>query len=528
MKSIYEGASRVVVWLGEEQDDSDLAMEQLSKCLKLANAHEYRIYQQGVNQNHLTSHALSMFLISSEPRSVQAWKAIKRLLSRPWFSRAWIVQEATAIDQDHTDIVCGTKSVTREIFGLLRDVLFAIAAQGAPAGFDFMQESTSVALDRLLTIFSFSMARERLPGGRPLLQLITWIRPLQVTDEKDKIFCMLSFSCDLRSHSKAVQFRANYDRSYTPEHVWCAFALWHFQRHQNLDLLGHCLQRQSGVRDALPSWVPDWSKPPSVLPLPTLADPDVETSATVFNATGRSVRGLDIQQPSPPTPRFLRVCGLRLASVDCKMIASLAGTTTDDYISGRIWESYSKSDFWTPKDVSLSEYIARTLVADCRRIFRGDGWVSERIWTSDSVHQIMHWNFNSYQLRRTIQGRTLFRTRMPRSAPAGSDHTALIGLGPETMQPGDEVWLLKGGRVLYILRPAFIEEHSPSIFEGTINLTGSEPSRDKIGSYRFVGECFVHGLMDGEVAGMLGDSPVSPKPLPLHGMDESFRVVALV
>jgi hypothetical protein len=43
---------------------------------------------------------------------------------------------------------------------------------------------------------------------------------------------------------------------------------------------------------------------------------------------------------------------------------------------------------------------------------------------------------------------------------------------------GDVVWALAGGQVLYMLRPV----------ENVLN------------KYRFIGECYAHGLMDGEVA----------------------------
>jgi hypothetical protein len=50
-----------------------------------------------------------------------------------------------------------------------------------------------------------------------------------------------------------------------------------------------------------------------------------------------------------------------------------------------------------------------------------------------------------------------------------------VGLGV-AMRPGDEIWILFGGRVLYILRP--VEDH-----------------------YTFIGECYVHGYMRGEGMG---------------------------
>lgn len=70
-------------------------------------------------------------------------------------------------------------------------------------------------------------------------------------------------------------------------------------------------------------------------------------------------------------------------------------------------------------------------------------------------------------LRNAVHGRVgfrcLFRTQEQR-----------LGLGLKTVRPGDEIWLLAGGRVPYVLR------------------------RLQHGKYRFLGEAYVYGIMLGE------------------------------
>ncbi|OAQ96547.1 hypothetical protein LLEC1_02349 [Akanthomyces lecanii] len=65
-----------------------------------------------------------------------------------------------------------------------------------------------------------------------------------------------------------------------------------------------------------------------------------------------------------------------------------------------------------------------------------------------------------------------------------------LGLVPRAAQHGDQVWLFSGGRTPYIIRP-----------------TG------RPGQFTFVGEAYVHGIMDGEAA---------------DGKQDSFRLVQLV
>jgi hypothetical protein len=56
-----------------------------------------------------------------------------------------------------------------------------------------------------------------------------------------------------------------------------------------------------------------------------------------------------------------------------------------------------------------------------------------------------------------------------------------MGLVPSYAEIGDEIWVLLGGQVLYVLREA-----------GKKYVLFGEKE------YEFIGECYIHGLMDGE------------------------------
>ncbi|KAI3324641.1 HET-domain-containing protein [Xylariaceae sp. AK1471] len=57
-----------------------------------------------------------------------------------------------------------------------------------------------------------------------------------------------------------------------------------------------------------------------------------------------------------------------------------------------------------------------------------------------------------------------------------------MGIGPVGVKPGDEVWSLIGGHVPFVLRPA--DHHLGRSIHGL--------------SFQMVGECYVHGIMNGE------------------------------
>jgi hypothetical protein len=118
--------------------------------------------------------------------------------------------------------------------------------------------------------------------------------------------------------------------------------------------------------------------------------------------------------------------------------------------------------------VTLVEYNAFPLVEQCsyetvcKQILEADKDLQELLG-SPQINQI-HSGFNRVVVRvnQGMAGRVMFTT---------SSHT--IGKGPDTMLKGDEVWILQGARVPYLLRP------------------------QEAGRYEFVGEAYIQGIMKG-------------------------------
>jgi hypothetical protein len=73
-------------------------------------------------------------------------------------------------------------------------------------------------------------------------------------------------------------------------------------------------------------------------------------------------------------------------------------------------------------------------------------------------------NYLQVAVKQTTFGRIIFWTAQ-----------GYLGIGPASMAEGDTVCVFFGGHVLYVLRAVDLD------------------------SYECIGECYVHGLMDGEV-----------------------------
>lgn len=61
-----------------------------------------------------------------------------------------------------------------------------------------------------------------------------------------------------------------------------------------------------------------------------------------------------------------------------------------------------------------------------------------------------------------------------------------IGNGPPRVRPGDEIYVLPGGKMPFVLR------------RGTMGEIGSSLDSDFQSHHKLVGDCYVHGIMDGE------------------------------
>lgn len=102
MRHIYRKAKRTLIWLGKEYDQSTIGLEFAGKLCtafkNIATPKKAKWYQ---------------LFTYSELSAVfgfgQDWVAFFKLFDRPWFTRAWIVQEVVVSTQ--VWIVCGEKTI---------------------------------------------------------------------------------------------------------------------------------------------------------------------------------------------------------------------------------------------------------------------------------------------------------------------------------------------------------------------------------------------------------------------------------
>jgi hypothetical protein len=94
MGKIYQSARSVVIWLGDEADDSDLALSFIPQVTDRSQ--------------------LDRIFHIPDKRSTDKWYALFKMMNRPWFSRRWVVQEFAFAKK--AKIYCGNGSVDWPLF----------------------------------------------------------------------------------------------------------------------------------------------------------------------------------------------------------------------------------------------------------------------------------------------------------------------------------------------------------------------------------------------------------------------------
>lgn len=256
MKDIFQRSRRTVIWLGLAAHDSSRAVQ--------------LIHQLAEASKGLLSKTNAL-----PPLYDSSWSALARLLKRPWWYRAWIVQEASV----SSDVVflCGSDIFSWDeievAIQLAVDLGFFVASGGS---------ATFKALSLFQTRTRFQSQK------RPHLHtVLLQHRSSHATDSRDKVFGLLSLA-DQRNVA-AVGIQADYSRTSNELFTTISRSLL---KSGNLGAL-----KAAGIYDhasipGVPSWVTDWSVSDSTVPL--------DTPNSLIQGSQRTER----RETATATPRF--------------------------------------------------------------------------------------------------------------------------------------------------------------------------------------------------------------------------------
>lgn len=168
MRDIFQKATLVVAWLGPDYNDSSVAME------------DYR--------GQLRSLRNSDYEWEDDQRYFDLQLNFRRFLSRPYWSRVWIIQELCVAQR--ILLACGKRTVPWEIF--------QAEAQGDPersAHPTYLQLTLSMDNFQVLIPYSLMELRTKLQSSKMSLgSLLTFSAQSLSTDLRDRVFGLLGMA----------------------------------------------------------------------------------------------------------------------------------------------------------------------------------------------------------------------------------------------------------------------------------------------------------------------------------------------
>lgn len=258
MRDIYAAAQRTVIWLGPEKAlDSEaigLANKLFAKCGGIAYSTR-RVMPTFLNTDFEANK--KGFPEPANPLENVGWKGIFNIITHPWFSRIWVVQELLV---SHNPIVWrGSASMDPNVFlwlatqiGNHRDLYSMF---GLYCGNEELLQARGVALKNL----SF-----RLNGPISLWDTMRLFVSMEATDPRDRIFALVGIS--LGAPSEFVDYNRSFREVATRAGILSLFGTAGDNPErplttEGLDTLAY-LALPNNKTLGIPTWVPDMiSKP---------------------------------------------------------------------------------------------------------------------------------------------------------------------------------------------------------------------------------------------------------------------------
>ena len=412
---------------------------------------------------------------------------------------------------EQTTVVCGDSSV--KLTSFLEWDLAIDKVELDPGRFAVLDRSTKDS-----SVYNFNRFQDlRKQSLISLPTLLRIIRSMEASDPRDKVHAMLNFATDMLHKEIKPDYTKTVRQTYTEVVLWC------MRKYHSLDILGEC--NPSLAEDAAPSWVPDWRHPETVVGLAKTSNINDPTSKPLYRASGEYTSDIFVHKPLDIRSRLLLLSGVKISNLD--VVLNQVPAHSDSWAAQRSWQPKDGGINCLLYGFSMGEVFRRTIFLDIKYELQDGKWRQVR-----GNEMLLPWNINDSELtpaeaatksiiaRTRAVGRCHFYT-----TPGPGWSQGLLGYGPGRARPSDELWMLKGGKVLYILRRKDIEVNSIDLGTGKAKAL---PVDVGVRTYELVGEAFVLGLMDGEIIDMLGGNPKRKPPPPLAYMDKTFRTIGLI
>jgi hypothetical protein len=482
MRDIYTNAHQVIIWLGEEAERDQLALEVFDWLSKHFSFLDNILVHQA---DGLTA---EQYLSQVKEKSKNRLEHLATLLRRKWFNRTWVLQEVACAQ--NAVLMCGNKTlpwdIVPSVLSRLQDPTFALDE----LGIDISQRSKE-------SIFAMDNARRCVNGTKslPLFHLILATCLNECKDPRDKIYGVMGLAKDWLEKGGLIP---DYRRVTSAEEVYKRFAMWDVKTNGTIRILSCATSDPES--SGMASWTPDWRNMENEYPFVRYSDRTTFRAAKstsvdawysdhgkVLNTVGKvvdSVRSIGAE------PQFARVTSafprnkieLEQVKGTQKWLQSCQDHAADNGIRPLTQERYDQ--FWRTMTCNLT---AEGFPAPAEWGDHFDKYLKfinlvARNWPGTGKHEdeegkttkfVTDFNIENSDLKM----HSLIESSIERWSSKRRFCTTTRGrlaCLPRGAKEDDLICVLYGGEVPYVLRP-------------------QQP-----GFYTVVGECYVNGIMHGE------------------------------
>ncbi|KAG4433046.1 hypothetical protein IFR05_011464 [Cadophora sp. M221] len=231
MRAVYQHAESVAVFLGLETNRSAAAMMFARELNTCASAEEVR-------------------RLVEDPKQKEVIEGLVSLFRRQYWWRIWVIQEVSSAKK--ATVYCGNHEISWTELDRVCDLLKEVSDN--LQSLFYKQPSYIRTLTfggpRGLQLSRFS----RNISAPPLLELLLTHKSKKSTDPKDKVYALIGVSESFNTFGMI-------DYSHSVRDVYTHTARHIITSSQRLDVI--CVKQNDVDQYGLPSWAPDWTRPPS-------------------------------------------------------------------------------------------------------------------------------------------------------------------------------------------------------------------------------------------------------------------------
>ncbi|KAK0935821.1 hypothetical protein LTR29_012602 [Friedmanniomyces endolithicus] len=515
MERIYGQAATVWVWLGKPKNEEDEENNRMAFAKIKYFRERVRVLQE--TSNHYqpwwwpTPPPTDKSLFDA-PGSMtyKAWLGIVSMWNSRWWARTWIYQESTLDDKPNhffgirgarirptVKFLSGDQETSWPELNAAYNIAVAIVST---PGLD--SEFLRGSFDRYSKLALFRQYRTHHVLGS-LLEVLQIFRHTECADVRDKVYAPLGLLPADVSRRIVPDYAGKTHRD-----VHTDVAEYYLTKPgQPFHFLGYTMHRGGaqastiqGHTSAFPSWLPDFSHSLDVLLIPKILHVPTNTYRRSRRLDWKRLSVLELDNtfgmPVTLVPTYRPLGGIPPVSFIVSDMLHVRGARIDrlkDIVpntgpeldrvravareKGRKWAIESQHKYRLGG--TYAEAIQRTIVLDL--VYDELGRPARRGGSYDStLRHKPRAECTPVELRAQLDGR-IASIRASSCRDLGLSEKLLLVMSPNTAMVGDTIWALTGGQALYVLRPVDVESRR----------------------YIFIGECYAHGLMDGEVVKML-------------------------